>query len=115
MAMFSSLSLFEAKFTLFACVRERKDRAAKDLDSRKTWTGDSSSVSEQSRACLRFGDGVSRRFFNTHSLWMLKLGSRGKFDMARRGWDVQWQYGMLILNGCGVWDVRCGPVSEREG
>jgi hypothetical protein len=34
--MFSSLSLFDAKFTLLAWVRERKERAAKDLDSRKT-------------------------------------------------------------------------------
>jgi hypothetical protein len=28
--------LLDEKFTLFVCVRERKERAAKDLDSRRT-------------------------------------------------------------------------------
>jgi hypothetical protein len=64
-------------------VRDRYERAANDLDPRRTCSGDSSSVSEasQSRGCLRFGDGVFT-ISATHALCRVKLGSRGSLDMV---------------------------------
>jgi hypothetical protein len=64
-------------------VRDRYERAANDLDPRRTCSGESSCVSKasQSRGCLRFGGGVFTSSV-THALCIVKLGSRGSLDMV---------------------------------
>jgi hypothetical protein len=51
---------------------------------------------------------------DTHSLWRVKLGSRGSLDIVQNGgwrWGWQCQYDMLVLNAC-----ACAVVlNEREG